>query len=278
MHFLSSTSVEAFWDEIEKIAGLRDAVRLALTGKVPLRHGTSKAIAKKIRESGLKPQGSKGISDLMKVPGEAGIAFTTRSPQEAAAYAVQQAGLERGGRLRAAIPESLKKRFRETDYYKRRKQTLGFMGSPMSAGDLVQKETAGLLGKLPGGKEVVEARVPWQELRKIEAPGSELHAPVVSNIRAVLRGVGGPSAEKVMTIPFLKHVPVQGGLPASRIVGSPDYQRTTLQSLREHAAGVRQDPRGFGKELLRTLTDVSHRPSTLLNQVPLFRRLPGPVE
>lgn len=40
---------------IDKTAGLRDAIRVALTGRVPLRHGTSANIGKKIMQDGIVP-------------------------------------------------------------------------------------------------------------------------------------------------------------------------------------------------------------------------------
>ena len=277
MQSISETTVSEFWEELEKIAGVRDALRLVATGKVPLRHGTTKATAKKIKELGLRPQGTSGISELVGIPGERGTAFTTRSKAKAGNYAMQSEGLRRAKRLREMLPTSVKDRIRESGLLEGLEEGAAAQGSNISGANLLELQAARALASFPGGR-VVNARVPWRELRGIETSGTELHAPTALQLRETLRGVS-PQLEKLPAMAFASDVPVQGGLSASRIVGSPHYQRSSLQSLREHLRNVRAEPRAFGKEVARAATGFSHRPSTLLNQSPasLRPRLTGPV-
>ena len=265
MH-LTNEAVAAYWDELEKIAGVREALRLLLTGKSSVQHGTSKTIAKRVLKEGLLPQGTEGVSKLIAVPGEAGIAFTTRHPDIAKGYAAQARGIELSGKLRKVLPKAVKERIRGKLGPKLELQ-LAAQGSSAKAGDMLQLQAGRILSLIPGGKKVVEARIPWQELHKMETPGRELHSPAVQPMRSLLRQAH-PDLENVSALPFITDVPVAGGVPARFIKGSPHYQHSTPRSVLQHIREAKKNPKEFGKELLRNYYGISHAPWTLLQQVP----------
>jgi len=235
---------------------------------MPLFHGTSAGRAKRILEEGLRPQGSKGISDVMGLAGpEAGLAFTTLSPSNAANYAMQQVGLERApvlqrllGRLGVVakkttlpIPEKLRS---------------GIQNVTHSIAGMTPSETrplAPVLGSLPGGKRVLRMDVPRTSIREAVAP--ELHQPIMRRLRQTLRSKH-PLLEQVAATSFMHDVPVAGGVPAAYVRGSPHYQGVSLQELREHGRQILTNPVEVGRDVLRSTLGVSHRPGTLLKQAP----------
>ena len=266
MH-LTNEAVAAYWDELEKIAGVREALRLLLTGKSSVRHGTTKTIAKKILEEGLQPQGTPGVSKLIAVPGEAGVAFTTRHPNFAKMYAAQARGIELSEKLRKLLPKGVKEKIRKRAVSAKMEEQLRAQGSPAKVEDMLQLQAGRLLANVPGGKKVVEARIPWKELHGMETPGRELHSPVMRQQRALLHQAH-PDLENVSALPFITDVPVAGGVPARFIKGSPSYQHSTLRSIRQHIREAKKNPKEFGKELIRNYYGISHAPWTLLRQVP----------
>jgi len=48
--------------------------------------------------------------------------------------------------------------------------------------------------------------------------------------------------------------------------------RTSVGSLRDHLRSIKDEPKAFGKEVLRAYAGMQHRPSTLLGQDPALRR------
>lgn len=86
----------SFFDEIEKIGGIRSGLKTLLTGRVPLFHGTTAERAAQIAEKGLIPHGSPGVTQLFPelAAKERNLAFTTLSKGGARMYAGQQAGMD----------------------------------------------------------------------------------------------------------------------------------------------------------------------------------------
>jgi hypothetical protein len=248
-----------------KIAGVRDALRVALTGRVPLRHGTSAGRAAAIRQMGLLPQGANGVSHALDIAGpEKGLAFLTRDPAAAKSYALQQVGMDRAD----ALHPHLKKLVGHFD--------------PELAEDVVgdpgiwnksKVQIGRLLGSLPGGgKSVVEARIPRGVLNTAEGTVPEFAGNASLQALRELAPKAGRAAPVVQTMaasPFMSVVTQKGGVPPQYIKGSPEYQGVGLDELKNHFMSIRQDPRGFGKDVLRALTGVQHRPSTLIQQNPL---------
>jgi hypothetical protein len=176
------------------------------------------------------------------------------------------------------MPEEIKQKIRDSGLLDKMEEATRKAGGTASGADLLQLQVGRLRAALPSrNREVLEARVPWNELRRRKGIGAELHGGPMTNQRAILKNLD-PRLESIPAMNFMTDVPVRGGLPSKFIKGSPNYQRTSVQSLRDHAREVKKDPKGFGKEVLRALTGVEHRPSTLLRQDPFGRRklLAGP--
>jgi len=245
-HYYSKLE-KAMPGEVSKEAGVLDALRTAFTGRVPLYHGTSLPRASNIRAVGLQPQGAKGISTALNLSDvEKGLAFTTRNPTVAKTYATQQVGLDRAARLRNFL---------------QRHQLPGH--------DFITPEIETALGRslgaLPGGgKRVVRMNVPRSLVHQHEGVAPELHLGQGAILqRQALRNVH-PLLEQVPASNFMFDVPLRGGVPSQYVKGSPTYQGVSAEELRQHFRNVRKDPRGVGKDVLRSLFGVQHRPSTLL--------------
>jgi hypothetical protein len=256
-------NTEAFTSELEKLSGIREAARFLATGKSTLYHGTSRARAKAIRKAGLKPQGESGVSSVIGVEGEAGTAFTTRSKAEAKTYAQQQSGMDKVKRVRDAVTRRLGKDPLE-GYDDFLEDQSGARQANLAIGRVL-----GTQGLARG--KVVKMRVPYKELRKREGVGTELHGDKLTEMREGLQAAGVPeplrkAVDTGTALAFARNVPVDGGIPKKYVVGAKGYERSSLKSVAEHLRDARKNPKRFGKEFLRNLTGVSHRPSTLYKQ------------
>jgi len=185
-------------------------------------------------------------------------------------YAQQAEGLAKAKALRRHIPIEQKRQILNSPAVQGMQRQFEATGSSANMGDVLQAQ-AGRALSFFGKGDVVEARVPWKKLRAREAPGRELHAPVVKSQREALSQIH-PSLEQVPAAAFMTDVPVRGGLPAEYIKGSPSYMRTSVGSLRDHLRSIKDEPKAFGKEVLRAYAGMQHRPSTLLGQDPALRR------
>ena len=263
---MNSVQVVGFLDELEKIAGIREAIVTALTGRVPLFHGTSKSVARKAVTKGLLPQGSKGVSSY--IPGlkklEKGLSFTTRSPKEAKRYAAQQVGLERAEALSRMLPSGLKKEIKKA------------LPSAEMA-QVAKVRAAKGLASLPGGKRVVRASVPRKVLKGVEGNVPEVAGPLLGQMRKGMqiaqyqggaKGRAARAAEGIAALPFLSVVTAKGGIPAKYIKG-PKFQGVGRKEIIQHLKDVRADPKEFAKDVGRSLFNISHRPSTILRNAPI---------
>lgn len=277
---------------VRKVAGFRDALTTALTGRVPLRHGTSAARATAIRAKGLVPDAAPGVSGALGTgldKAQEGLAFTTRAPAVAANYAKQQQGLDayhaNVDTLLPKVREWRQKRLGWLD------KGLGFL--PKEHRDVaevalkpVRDQLTGdtgaavqgarmVLPKKPAKDSIVEMRVPRGHVAANEAASVEGRAafdetPVgkMLDLNDLPPGPLGPLAVEAVAmqnaLPFSKDVIMRGGVSTKYIKGSPDYQGVTLDELRQHAASVRQDPREYAKDVMRSYTELSHRPSKIL--------------
>lgn len=267
--------LSGFFDELEKDAGLREGLKTLLTGRVPLYHGTSVGRARKIVKRGLKPQGASGISKrisnalALDLPeAEKGLAFTTRSKDVANRYALQQAGLERVDAAKGMVGKFLDKFSKHapsstTNYLNKANKALRTENEISS---MVDTALARQLGRLPGKKKLVRMDVPRAKLKSVEGIGQELHKnPNLVLQREALKAKH-PKAEQLTALPFIHDVPIKGGVGSEYIRGSKDYKRVSLDELKQHFRNVAQDPKEFGKDVLRSTLGVSHRPGTLLRQ------------
>ena len=254
---VKSAQWSGFLDElssIDKEAGVLDALRTAVTGRVPLYHGTTADIGRRAMTEGLRPQATKGVSDLLGLSkGEKGLSFLTRVPKEAKHYAKQAVGIRRAKKMKALLgkhaPEVVKKLKEKV---------------PEEVRPVVELSGARILGSLPGGgKKILKAQIPRNVLRSSEGGIPELAGPRLALQREAL-SVQHPWMEQLVTGPFLRSTSMKGGVPAKFIKGSPQYQRVSLREIAENLKRARKKPKEYGKDVLRSLTDVSHRPSTML--------------
>jgi len=242
--------------ELTKSAGIRDALHVALTGRVPLRHGTSSSIAKLIKEEGLQPGASKGISELVPDSGLAkaqeGMAFLTRSKPKAKSYAAQQAGIDAKPKVTQFI-----------DKYMPESVSSAWNDMP----EINQARFSSYAA--PFDRSVVEARIPREYINKAETmpvePGRALSA-----IKRQLPNAHSAMG-KAVALPFMSDVVLKGGVPTKYIKGAPDYSKVTLPELKQHFQSIKADPKGYVKDVGRALTGISHRPSKILKG-PLRRR------
>lgn len=236
------------YSELSKEAGIRDALKVLLTGRTPLFHGTSKPIAKQIMSSGLVPGGSPGITQALSpelARLESGLSFLTRSPANARSYAQQQAALETVKSVRGSPTVS--------------KALEGLeLVLPKESLDL---HLARAIMPFHRGK-VLKASVPRSFLQQNQAFGLEAAGPNMGPIRNLLKE--HPILEQGVGLPFISDVPVKGGLPPQYIKGSPSYQGITVPELKQHFQSAVADPKALGKDTARALLGVSHRPSTIL--------------
>lgn len=247
-------------------AGFRDAMRVALTGRVPLRHGTSPSRAAGILERGLQPGALPGVS--AEIPGlddvQKGLAFLTRNKGNANNYASQQAGLEQVPRMREEAAQQLHK-FRERvaplverfapQHSERLTAALDTVGGMAQGAPALH---VARVAKLPG--QTLEARVPRQLVRAQEA-----QSPEAGKVLETLRSADMPegTARALAGTPFMGDVIMKGGLDPKYIKGSPAYQGVTLPELRDHAKSVFADPGEYVKDIGRAFTGVSHRPGAI---------------
>ena len=252
-----------------KQAGIRDALRVALTGRVPLYHGTQKEYGKRILQEGIQPGASKGVSDMIPglKPMEEGIGFATRSPAQGKMYATQAAGIKRLDNL----PEGLRKRLPDS------------VLEHVDTDSPVKMQLARLAGILPGGgKQVMKAHVPRKELAKMETgiPELEVNQALTDareNLTNVLerqlgynevaggKSLGSHAADYLTTKAFAPAVALKGGLPSKYIKGAPDYQGYSLSEFKDHLGSIRQDPTGYLKDIARAGLERSHSPQTMLD-------------
>lgn len=278
---------------LEKDAGVRDAMRTLLTGHVPLRHGTSPARAAQIRATGLRPDAMPGVSGAVSselADAQRGLAFATRNPATAKTYARQQQGLDAfdsGGAELIA-----KQRGKARKMLDVAEKGLGYLPEgPVRAGALeglkplrtqvlegeVNRLAAGraLAPRKPAKGSIVEMRVPRDYVAANSAHSVEgrkmydtLHSGMEQAIAqkyptldpSIVRELAAAPA----ALPFAQDEILRGGVPTKYIKGSPDYQGVTLDGLKQHFAAARQDPRGLAKDVARSFTGVSHRPTNIL--------------
>ena len=285
---MTTPSFQAFGDELVKIAGGRDALRVLLTGRVPVYHGTSASRAKRILQEGIVPNSGGGISDIVLDPSlNQGLSFSTLNPGMAKTYADQQRGLERGRSLTHFMDSKLwqkaEKKIPGLDFIR------GFNSVPAA-----QLQLSRGLGQLPGGKKIVKARIPRRFLAQQEVLNPEAdRGPLVKMLRDRADSMPenlpkdsvppflsnhydalNPAYQKARptmqaaikvapSLNFMTDVVQRGGIHPQNIVGSPSYRGTTIQDLKNHFQDIRQDPKGVGKDVLRSLFEVRHRPRTL---------------
>ena len=128
------------------------------------------------------------------------------------------------------------------------------------------------LGSLPGGKRVLRMDVPRGIVRKMETGNAELRYGPLDGVRDLIADIPYPQVakalESVTAIPFMRDVPLRGGVPAKYVKKSPHYRGVTRDEVVRHLRSLRTEPREVGKDVLRSLTGVSHRPSTTLKMQP----------
>jgi hypothetical protein len=272
--------LSGFVDELEKIAGLREAARVALTGRVPLYHGTRKALQQGILREGVMPQAAEGVSTMLGLSEpEKGLAFLTRSLPEAKQYAAQAVGVDRFNKLKTLLSPKLKA-LAERFGVKVPEEVQASLKDPEAKKYLggLSLKVSRPLSVLPGGKRVVRANVPRAVVKSMEGPVPELiHGPVaqqLEELNPILKAVPEPYGKYVRKIPSLAQhslafgfgstVPIRGGVPAKFIKGSPLYQGVTIPELKQHVRSVVADPKEFVKDVARSLTGFSHTPGTML--------------
>lgn len=261
---LSEFAVDAFNAELEKIAGKREALKVLLTGRVPIYHGTSKRNARSILDQGLRPQGSRGITTHFPevAAAEQGLAFGTRNREVARVYARQASGLDKGDKLKRLVPERYRKavhRLVDKHAPTSEMEELGHKAVSLTPARVLQ------LTGLSRGR-VVRADVPRRVLSQVQGIGRELHVnPVALRQREGLRQVH-PKLEQATAANFVTDVPLKDTLGPQYMRGGRKYERVSLKELRQHLQDARSDPKGLAKDVLRSWTGISHRPSTLLRQ------------
>ena len=268
---------------LTKEAGLRDALRVALTGRVPLRHGTSASRAGSILEKGLQPGAASGISgaldDMQRrtgmlqegTPGledlQQGLTFATRDKATAKRYGGQQQALEDVPQIREQMQSGIGKLQGLADKYlpnnRGAKDLLGQaarFGEQAPAGQLAQLMAPHTKG------QILDLDVPRSFIR-----GQETHSPeatrMVGGIQQTWKALGkdlpAGIAENAAGLPFMRDAVIKGAVPPQYIKGSPHYQGVGMQELKEHASNVVKDPREYMKDIGRALTGISHRPTKI---------------
>lgn len=299
MTFSYQQGCDAAFDDLglQKEAGIRDALQVALTGRVPLRHGTSAARAARILETGLQPGASHGVSQAVDAlrdatghavgPGlvqlQEGLAFLTRHPAEAQMYGRQQAALERAPDVRARAQNALA---RILQLKERVPATLAPAHDALEAAHAAGTRALSLVPDLgltrfiqhtpevADAARVLEARVPRVQLRSATSAHPEAGQLLTQRLNA-LDAAGDALPEPARTLaraaaprraggPFMRNMVVRGGLPSSAFVGGAGYRAVpSLHELRTHAADALQHPLEYAKDVGRALTGISHRPANV---------------
>lgn len=278
---------------LTKIAGVRDALRTALTGRVPLRHGTSAGRAAAIRSKGLLPDAAPGVSGAVSqqlADAQQGLAFTTRAPNTAKTYARQQQGLEafeadpvgHTERLRGQAGKRIALLEKGLGYLpdgplrKGLEDGIAPVKDALGGTDIAPLAVARHIApKKPAPNSIVEMRVPREYVAANEAPSVEgrkmfddMWAGAADKIQAKVPGLPAAAAAELGALPaagaFSHDIIMRGGVPSKYIKGSPDYQGVSFDELRQHFAAARKDPRGLLKDVARSYTEVSHRPTKIL--------------
>lgn len=223
------TNWDSYFDELEKLGGVRDALRYLLTGRATLRHGTSPAIAEKIRRHGLKA--SKTIGDP-SWPGH--LAFTTRKPSEAQSYAAMN-----------AAGEALLGKAR--------------MGGKSGLSQVMSTASEGV-AKTPGIRDIPKImRKVFSGTRKgtveIRVPAHKLKGKVIPNPEAgglIHRALLAPHA-------VFKGKPGEKVLKSKYMIG-PKYEKVKPKEVWEHAVRSSKKPKQFLGELARSATGIQANP------------------
>lgn len=277
-----------------KDAGVRDAVRTALTGRVPLRHGTSAGRAAAIRSKGLIPDAATGVSEAVSkelAEAQRGLAFTTRSPGTAKTYARQQQGLEafeadpagHSARMRDKAVGRLAFLDKGLGYLPEGPLRQAVVDGLAPARQAIEKAelnplavARALAPRKPAANSIVEMRVPRDYIAAHEAPSVEgrkmFEALGLSGNARKLQELAPNIPTELATelgalpaaAPFSRDVVLRGGVPSKYIKGAPDYQGVTLDELRKHLTSARENPRGLLKDVARSYSEVSHRPTKIL--------------
>lgn len=299
MVFSYQLGCDAAFDDLglQKEAGIRDALQVALTGRVPLRHGTSAARAARILETGLQPGASHGVSQAVDAlrdatghavgPGlgqlQEGLAFLTRHPAEAQMYGRQQSALEKAPAVRAsaqnALDRLLQLRERVPAALAPARDALGAAHETgtralASVSDLGLARLQANTPEVVNATHVLEARVPRVQLRSITSAHPEAGQLLTQRLDGVAAaGDAIPEERKALAraiaptaagAPFMRNVVVRGGLPSSAFVGGTGYRAVpSLSELRTHATDALQHPLEYAKDVGRALTSISHRPANV---------------
>lgn len=214
-----------------------------LTGRLGLYHGTSADRADLIRQTGLRPGVNSGVTDLAESAqgsklGAGRLAFTTRSPDDARSYAIQQ------------------------DYLLKR--------NPQ--GEDIRKF---MTGEDPGRRVFAtkHALTPRAFSRfynpttlKISIPESHgipiVENPEVANVKRNIFYKINPAMESFVRDAEKNHVVFDGEVPPKYIKGSVDYQGLTRKEFLEHVkANPQRFAKGIGKVLAGTGLAVGTGPA-----------------
>jgi hypothetical protein len=250
----------------QKEAGLRSALKFLATGRSAAHHGTSAALANQIRKTGLVPNKTRGISDIVTEMtgvdprGKNPLAFLTRRRGEGRTYAQQQGFIEALG--------------------KSPQQVAGDFGSEIAGNPLRGKPLGKSLGKLwrdlrkgVGGaraarKEgIVDMSYPAREFSPVKNPEpglirdkayaafQELRQPdwVAKGLAELQHASVRPAFMRTFGL-----APGQGGvaMPSKFIKGSPDYQRVNFDEIKNHLRHAWKNPGTTAKETFKNLAEV----------------------
>lgn len=275
---------------LEKNAGLRDALSVALTGRVPLRHGTSVARAGEILEKGLVPHAAKGVSEQISglTPLQENLTFLTRSPANAKMYGAQQAALEHAPALREKATgqyNAVMEKVRPLAHWflpdkpgaqKALNQLYDVADRVLPAmPDLAFARHGMQRGLTPAGR-VLEARVPRAALRAAETTSPEagrLKTTWDAKLNEMVKMLDlhdNPALDTARELPgafagapFMQDVVHQGPVPAQYFKGSPHYQGPSLGEIRDHLRSAIAEPGEYVKDVGRAFTGISHRPRAI---------------
>ena len=214
-----------------------------LTGRLGLYHGTSADRADQIRKTGLRPGVNPGVTDLAEIAqgsklGAGKLAFTTRSPDDARSYAIQQEYL-------------LKKNPQGEDIRKF-----------ITGEDPGRRAFAIKHGLTPR----VFSRFYNPTTLKISIPESHgiptVENPEIANVKRGIFYKLNPAMESFVRDAEKNHVVFDGEVPTRYIKGSADYQGLTRKEFLDHIkANPQRFAKGIGKVLAGTGVAIGSGPA-----------------
>lgn len=244
-----------------KDAGMREFLRFALTGRSSAVHGTTEAIARRIRQEGLIPRKSRGIVDVFKElgggdpTGGKNLAFITRSIPEARTYAGQQGMIESLGT--------------PTTYLQNLQSKITGIKNVPSAVNLIKSEGPRIYNALKTTMRarkhgVVDIRYPWWKVKTQVNPEMAIiqkkFRPYFGDNPYITKALATLLYGRTSGIPgqFERVGRKRVAISPEYIKGGKGYKFTSIPELKSHFTAVAREPANAAFEALRNLTGWQH--------------------